>query len=612
MRSRHGRTRAGTILATIAVATPNDSTGRQEIWNSSAPASVIEARLAGDSQAEWSNWRQHLAERKQPLPLQKVSGTNTSPLSWCLPEEVHVGEHLAIVRRLRQADAKHRGAGGFAGYFDCWLRDAPAGDFSLQRAFESLAWCYALPELARRMDPRAWWELYECLAETAKGAAARSLDDAPLVHQWLAAELPLTLSYVLPELAASAPMRDDSREAFSRGILELLDGEGLIQAKHWNQFFPLLACWTRARGISQHVAGSVWSDEAEEQYQWSIRQAFRVMRRDRSQILSHGRAGTYSPAMFRVAARFLKEKDDQKLASRLKSDQARRKRQAPGWYSLEPSVHSEWAEVAVLRPDWSETTPRLAVTYSGRPVQMELSVGRDMLWRGAWDFEVQINGAVASLETPWEEICWVADGDVLYVELEASLTWSCKIQRQILLARKDSFVLLADAILGKEAAELRYRATVPLLPDIGYVPAEESREGFLEGSKYRGLVLPLGLPEWRSDRRFGEVRAAEQRLELSQHTIGKNLFAPLWIDLDRKRMLKPCTWRQLTVAQTRKIEPYDAAVAYRVQAGKKQWLVYRSLTKPANRTVLGHNLSTEFLVGRFDRQGTVEALIEIE
>jgi hypothetical protein len=462
------------------------------------------------------------------------------------------------------------------------------------------------------LDAHLWWELVDYLVRTAREPAVNSLETRPLVHEWLAAELPLTLAHVLPELTASGPLREDSRQAFSQGIVDLLDGEGLIQARYWNQFFSLLASWTRARAISQYAEELPWNGEAEEQFQWSIRQAFRLMRRDGSQVLSHGRAGMYSQGMFRLASKFLKDKDDQKLAATLACDKRRNRKRAPGWFSLESSVHSEWAEVAVLRPNWSETAPRLAVIYSGRAVHMELSVGRDVLWRGPWEFDVQINGAPASLESPWEEVCWVADGDVLYVELEASLSQNFKIQRQILLARQDSFVLLADAILGKEPAELRYRATVPLVSDIGYVPADESREGFLEGSKYRGLVLPLGLPEWRSDRRFGEVRWTDQRLELSQHTIGKSLFAPLWVDLNRKRMLKPCTWRQLTVAQTRTIEPQDAAVGYRVQTGKKQWLVYRSLTKPANRTVLGHNLSTEFLVGRFDREGTVEALIEIE
>ena len=54
------------------------------------------------------------------------------------------------------------------------------------------------------------------------------------------------------------------------------------------------------------------------------------------------------------------------------------------------------------------------------------------------------------------------------------------------------------------------------------------------------------------------------------------------------------------------------AVGYRVAIGKKQWLIYRSLARPANRSLLGHNLESETLVARFDRRGEVESLIEIE
>jgi hypothetical protein len=54
------------------------------------------------------------------------------------------------------------------------------------------------------------------------------------------------------------------------------------------------------------------------------------------------------------------------------------------------------------------------------------------------------------------------------------------------------------------------------------------------------------------------------------------------------------------------------AVGYRLQIGNEQWLIYRSLTTPDIRTVLGKNLMHEFLVGRFTDDGQVETLLEIE
>ena len=77
-------------------------------------------------------------------------------------------------------------------------------------------------------------------------------------------------------------------------------------------------------------------------------------------------------------------------------------------------------------------------------------------------------------------------------------------------------------------------------------------------------------------------------------------------------MTRPVTWRRLTVAESLRVQPDEAAVGYRVMAAGEQWLLYRSLSELANRTLLGHNLSSEMLIARFDRGGEVEPLVEIE
>ena len=77
-------------------------------------------------------------------------------------------------------------------------------------------------------------------------------------------------------------------------------------------------------------------------------------------------------------------------------------------------------------------------------------------------------------------------------------------------------------------------------------------------------------------------------------------------------MMRPVTWRQLTVGESLRAQPRDVAVGYRVAIGSRQWLIYRSLAAAASRTLLGHNLSSETLVARFARSGEVKTLIEIE
>jgi hypothetical protein len=90
------------------------------------------------------------------------------------------------------------------------------------------------------------------------------------------------------------------------------------------------------------------------------------------------------------------------------------------------------------------------------------------------------------------------------------------------------------------------------------------------------------------------------------------MYAPLAMVVDSRRAKRECTWRRLTVGENLQIQPADRAVGYRLQAGREQWLVYRSLTPRANRTVLGVNLQTNFLCSRIKSDGASDTLIEVE
>jgi len=66
------------------------------------------------------------------------------------------------------------------------------------------------------------------------------------------------------------------------------------------------------------------------------------------------------------------------------------------------------------------------------------------------------------------------------------------------------------------------------------------------------------------------------------------------------------------VADTWQNLPRHEAAGFRVQVGLDQWLLYRALDQPRNRTVLGCNMSCEFLLGRIRPDGTVARTLEIE
>ncbi len=284
-----------------------------------------------------------------------------------------------------------------------------------------------------------------------------------------------------------------------------------------------------------------------------------------------------------------------------------------------PSAHCERQSAALLRPSRLASSDRLTVLYPGQSVNIELAALGRTLCLGQWLCEVRCNNELLAPVGAWREVCWFSDKDVDYLELEINMAGGLILQRHFVFARKDRFLLLADAVFGRQTANLDYRGRLPLGRGVQVRAAAKSWEHWLVcGGSRAATVLPLALPEWRSVAQCEELsvqrgpRGAAEAIHLRQFAPARRLFAPLWFDLDPRRASQPLTWRPLTVAESRQAQPADAAVGFRVVIGKRQWLVYRSLAAAANRTVLGHNLSTETLVARFRKDGRVEPLVEVE
>jgi hypothetical protein len=345
----------------------------------------------------------------------------------------------------------------------------------------------------------------------------------------------------------------------------------------------------------------------------SLRAFLATLRRDGSLLLQEDLADRRLPQFVAAAVRVAGDPIVRDMARRLAiEDRKPRKKKHGGKQLPLPGVQCDTARLAVLRTDWTPSATTLAVRHDRAQIELELHRAGVTLAKGIWGLEVLLDGQPAAVERPWDNVCWVSDEDVDYLELEARLAGGIRVQRQILLARQENFLYMADAILSHTAGQLDYRSALPLTQAVGLQPAEDTREVALTVGKQIGVALPLALPEWRRDPRGGQLSAEAAQLELRQSRTGQGLYAPLWIDLDRKRSRKPLTWRQLTVAQDRRSVAADVAVGYRVQVGRKQWLIYRSLGPRANRTLLGSNLISEFMLARFTQQGEAEPLLEIE
>ncbi len=564
------------------------------------------------SASEWGAWESHLATRSTPIALKSLVAAKTcSPLLWSLLAEISGTESEQLLYLLDGVKSRGKSATSqLAAAAESWLEAMHQRRPSPGWGLEALAWCHALTDLAPVLAPAVWNEILGQLLKITGEAARMDLATEALAQQLLAGELPLTLAYLFPEIEACQQLGETAGVTISEGLTELLDGEGLPHGKYLSMARPLFASWTRCQCLGRAMRTRCFSDEAQLQYEWLVLQMLRLCRNDGTQVLAAPSADAWTPSLFEVALTLVGDTDDLEIAACILPG---RKAPAEPRVSLpSPATNSEWAELAVLRREWKQSSDQLAVSYGNGKLLWELNCGSETVFSGVSQPELSIDGVLLPTRHNWDEVCWQSDHDVDYLELEIRFESGWKVQRQMLLVRDDRVLFIADAVLGERSGRIQYRNTLPLTSSIAYSPADETHEGVLTGRKKIGLVLPLQLPEWRAERVDGALVQSEEGLELRQSAHGQRLFAPVFIDLDAKRFSRQVTWRRLTVAQRLEIAPADVAVGYRVQTGNRQWLIYRSLGPKSARSVLGQNFSSEFVFGRFPAGGEVEKLLEIE
>lgn len=577
------------------------------------------------NQSDWTTWVRYLNNRRKPTSLQKrIDSPRTSPLRWCWPleEDDHASApRVARIELLHEAVRKrHAGKLGaktiarVADSLQQWLDDDSQATVNYSFAYEAVAWADALAELPQILPDEAssahrWMELQRQLTTLAEQAELGRLG-CPLLGQLLAGELPFTLAVLLPEFPECRDLLEPASDVMSRTAVELTDGEGLPSAATLPLFRPLLASWLRCQ---LRYGKAALDEEGQAQFEWAATQFLRLSRPDGDQVLTPGAGGKWSRKLALWLLKVMGDDEDRQAARKTLPQGKQLGGESQAEQTRRASVYSEWAQVAVMRSAWKRNSPLFACRFDAKRTVTELHVGGELLLDGEWTAHVEFDGRPLTAVSEWEETCWTEDADVNYLELEMKLSDHWRLQRQMLLACGDRFLLLADALLGPQTGSIEYRQTLPLCEHVAFRPCEETRDGrLLIDNSPRAQVLPLSAAEWRVERSPSELQNTVAGLQLTTKATGNALYAPLWIDLHAPRVKQEPTWRRLTVARQMKIEPADQAVGFRVQVGPKQWLIYRTLSEKANRTVFGQNLVTEFICGRIDRHGDVENLVEVE
>jgi hypothetical protein len=580
-------------------------------WRNAAPKKIGKAD-------NWQVWSQHLQKRGKPVSLGKLCKSDSTPLGWGLNREdlsARTNELLKLQGKLaddsRTKDAEQT--------LEKWLKASAELPLTLDFALECLAVAHCLPRLTSLIEEELWWELLEALWQISQSAIKwRSDAELPpeqgVSQQLLAGELTLTLAYHFPEMRPVYKLHAAASEALTEGILELLNGEGLIKGTYLAYLRPLLASWTRCSFLGASFKKKPWNRKAQEQFHQFTTHALGLSSPQGTSLLGTPHDAPWTADFLRNVLHSCNDAADistarsyfkKKLTASLRGKQVD--------VVPEPAENCEWAGVAYMRTEWERTAPTVAVDYSTPDCRLEVWADAKRLIAGNWCWETTLDGKRLEPVGTWEENCWFSDFDVDYLELSIDLAGGARLERQILLAREELFLFLNDNVIDTAGGKVCHRYRLPLAKDVSFMPEKETREGMLGTHKPVARVLPLALPEWRSDPRVGKLLESSGHLQLEQGREGKNIACPLLIDLKKSRAGKPCTWRQLTVAQSLEIQSHDVAVGYRAQCGKQQWLIYRSLAEAANRTLLGQNISVECVIARFlAPSGEIDELLEIE
>lgn len=480
----------------------------------------------------------------------------------------------------------------------------------------------------------ATWALGWMARSRRAGGSAGSLLEK-LVQQATAARLfiadgdtlPSLFMYVLARLFADieACRRFESVaiDAVAGEIDRLVSVRGVVRTAGSAAIVERVVRWCRIREISKTTGGSPWGHATERRWREAATGAIRLLGQN-------GRLLTETGLLPIAFTRPLLQAVDGLGRRRTRTvgavRQSARGITKPSRF-IRRDLHDATAAGAVMRSGWDNGSVRVFLDYSSPVPLLEVAVADRLLVAGPWAWQVSVDGRPVEAEGPWTMSCWESSRDASFLEITRALPGGRQFERQIVLLPKDRVLVLADAVTTPDAAassesvpttngvlatpHLRYQGMLRLTAGLEGRPAKETREARVVDTTERGTAMPLSLSEWRTAGR-GSLTSASENLTLTHETPGTRFYAPIWLDLDPGRVEKAMTWRQLTVADTRIILPQHQAAGFRVQVGSDQWLLYRSLDAPRNRTLLGCNVSCDFLIGRIKRDGTVRRLLEIE
>ena len=455
-------------------------------------------------------------------------------------------------------------------------------------------------------------------------------------------EIPFVGGLVFRDIACSTNLVKAGRKFMSRELVDKTDTDGTPHADVVSRLSLWLAPFIRATLANDRYGATLWSDDQRQLLANVVDRAILLCRPDGRAALANGQsldslavltaaADLFNLGLVRSAGAYL-----QAVQRAVAGKPPKRNR---GEIATMPSSQSDWARFAVLRSDWSVDADSVAITHHQPLPQLDVTaLGRSFI-HGDWTLKLKLGDAVVELAEEWSCVCWQSDPDADFIELQMAGPGKLSVERLVMLSRKDRFLFVADSIsgipslnsrsraraasselggagnksVGGTRQRIEYESRLSLCEGMVGSCAGPTREGKISGPRLKARVFPLGLPQDRVISTPHEFSMEGKDLVLKHVATGEGLFAPLLFVWHPERTRVEATWRNLTVTEDGRVVGPDVGVGYRLKLGDFQLMISRNLKKSGYaRACLGHHTFNEFVVGKLDTNGDLEAILTVE
>ncbi|MBC8116264.1 MAG: hypothetical protein H7062_17895, partial [Candidatus Saccharimonas sp.] len=494
----------------------------------------------------------------------------------------------------------------------------PVSPFAVVAALEVLALAGA------RLRPEQLWKLWRhSLSQVVQLIRTNTDEDAhdptiPADVQLIErGELPFVAGVLFGDVAGAMDLVKTGRKALARSLVENADSDGTPRAEMIERLPLWLAPLIRASLIAKRFDVKLWTNDQEQTLMSAVERAIPLCRPDGKSALSNGLSLEPLPVLVAAAELFhLPEISPEggylQSVKRVIAGQPARRVRNDGVVTM-PSNQSDWARFALLRSDWSMKADSVAVAHHRQFPQIDVTAAGKPLLHGDWTLELKLGDTVVELAEEWSCVCWQSDPDADYIELQMRGPGKLRVERIIMLSRKERFLLLADSISGAPSGRIEYCATLPLADDILVRLDRPTREAQLTMKGFKARVFPLAVTQDRVHSTPHEFTATGERLTLKQVAQGEGLFAPVLLDWHPNRTRADAQWRSLTVTEDGRVIGPDIAAGHRLKLGDLQLLIFRSLkTTGESRAVLGHHTHNETVIARVDKKGDIDPILLVE